>query len=175
MFLKMSSFRFVLKLWALTLLPLSIYVNAQDSSLTATVSINKDPGWITERDCGKKCVWIDTGHYGSPNTDIVMHINCGAPYLNACLCRTDLGASVTTFLSSCVSSRCQSDGISDYTTEVFTAVSLYSHYCNTAAGVNFPAPTVTAIPGSVSGCPTLTTITVTMSESAQLTLTSAAS
>ncbi|KEF54443.1 uncharacterized protein A1O9_09610 [Exophiala aquamarina CBS 119918] len=115
---------------------------ATASSLTATVSVNEDAAWITERSCGQKCVWIDSGHIGAPYPDIVMHLNCGSPYLNACFCRSDFGTSATTFLSSCVSSRCESDGINDYGTELFSALSIYSNYCSTAAGVVFAAPSV---------------------------------
>ncbi|KAK5045525.1 hypothetical protein LTR84_009143 [Exophiala bonariae] len=112
------------------------------SSLTATVSVNEDVAWITERACGQKCVWIDSGHIGAPYPDIVMHLNCGSPYLNACFCRSDFGTSATAFLSSCVSSRCESDGINDYGTELFSALSIYSNYCSTAAGIVFAAPSV---------------------------------
>lgn len=126
-------------IWNLLLL---LATMATASSLTATVSVNEDAAWITERACGQKCVWIDSGHIGAPYPDIVMHLNCGSPYLNACFCRADFGTSATTFLSSCVSSRCESDGINDYGTELFSALSIYSNYCSTAAGVVFAAPSV---------------------------------
>jgi hypothetical protein len=141
---------------------------ATASSLTATVSVNEDAAWITERACGQKCVWIDSGHLGAPYPDIVMHLNCGSPYLNACFCRSDFGTSATTFLSSCVSSRCESDGINDYGTELFSALSIYSNYCSTAAGVVFAAPSVdvtsaSSITVSASSASVRTTATSTAS------------
>lgn len=123
---------------------------ATASSLTATVSVNEDPAWVTERACGQKCVWIDSGHIGAPYPDIVMHLNCGSPYLNACFCRADFGTSATTFLSSCVSSRCKTDGINDYGTELISALSIYSQYCSTAAGVVFAAPSVDVSSASIT-------------------------
>jgi hypothetical protein len=109
-------------------------------TLTATVTIARDPAWIAEHECGQKCVWINSGHIGAEaHPDIVLFIDCSLPYLNACLCRSDLGVAVTSFLSSCVSSRCNAASIPNTAAEITTAVSIYNQYCLTAAGVAFPS------------------------------------
>lgn len=124
------------------LLLLAAVRDARGDSATASVSISQDPAWEQERECGQRCVWIDSGHIGAPYADIVMFLDCpGAPYLNACFCRTDFRVSVTSFLSSCVSSRCSTASIPDTAREISTALSVWSNYCITAAGVVFPKVT----------------------------------
>jgi hypothetical protein len=127
---------------------------AQGDSSTASVSVAQDSAWAQERECGQRCVWIDSGHYGAPYPDIVMFLDCaGAPYLNECFCRTDFGVSVTSFLSSCVSSRCSTASIPDTAREIATALSVWSHYCSTAAGAVFPSVTSPATTESTSTGP----------------------
>ncbi|KAF2096189.1 hypothetical protein NA57DRAFT_59246 [Rhizodiscina lignyota] len=128
--------------------------DVQSDSTTATLSISQDPAWIQERACGQRCVWIDSGHIGAPYSDIVMFLDCpGSPYLNGCFCRTDFETSVTSFLGSCVSSRCSSASVPDIAREISTALSIWSHYCSTAAGVVFPSVTSLATSGSSSTGP----------------------
>lgn len=127
---------------------------ARGDSATASVSVSQDAGWVQERECGQRCVWIDSGHIGAPYPDIVMFLDCpGAPYLNACFCRTDFGVSVTSFLSSCVSSRCSTASVPDTAREISTALSIWSNYCSTAAGVVFPKVTPPATSDSPSTGP----------------------
>jgi hypothetical protein len=91
-----------------------------------------------------------------------MFLDCaGAPYLNECFCRTDFGVSVTSFLSSCVSSRCSTASIPDTAREISTALSIWSHYCSTAAGVIFPSVTPPATTDPTSTGP----VTVANTES----------
>lgn len=117
---------------------LSLLFHQAYAQTTASVSVGSYAPWVSERSCGQLCVWIDSGHIGAAHADIVMFLDCSFPYLNLCLCNSDYGTSITSFLSSCVSSRC-STASQNAPPEITTAVEVYNGYCAQAVGVTFPS------------------------------------
>ena len=89
------------------------------SQATATASIEYTTGYLEQVDCVRNCIW-------SPNDveDIRAFIGCGSPVLNGCFCDPNSSLSVSTFLSTCVMASCSSA-----TSNVNTAISVYSSYC----------------------------------------------
>ena len=95
----------------------------------ATLSIQRDPQYSQLRICAQTCV--DKGNY---NGDLEGELECGdSKILNACFCREDLRPKATTFLSSCIVSRC---GYNNQ--DVTSALKLYDGYCSFK-----PPPTTT--------------------------------
>ena len=97
----------------------------------------------------RACAYQCFGAYG-----LVYDLQCGNPYQDSCVCRTDLTASASTYLSSCVTSSCSN------TNDVTSAVSLYGNYCNTVNGLAAQATTTAA--NAPAGSSKTITITATV-------------
>ena len=87
----------------------------------ATISIQRDPQYSALRICAQTCV-----DRGNDNSDLEGHLQSGdSTILNACFCRQDLRPKASTFLSSCVISRCK------YNNQDLTSVyKVYDGYCS---------------------------------------------
>ena len=125
----------------------------RDSPLTQYVSIDSDPGYVTERACGQSCLYDFGG-------DDVVFLGCAGE--NGCFCRADFGTSVSSFLNSCVGSKCSTDSIPNTAAEITTAISIYNHYCSTAIGAAFVSlSTAAATTGPTISSPPMTVATTT--------------
>jgi hypothetical protein len=126
-----------------------------DNPLTQDVSIDSDPGYITERACGQTCLYA----YGI-DVDVASFIGCASE--NGCFCRGDFGTSVSSFLNSCVGSRCSTDSVPNTAAEITTAISIYNHYCSTAVGAAFVSLSTAAVTaGPAASSPSMTVATTT--------------
>ncbi|KAH7112693.1 hypothetical protein EDB81DRAFT_953612 [Dactylonectria macrodidyma] len=92
-------------------------------------SISSEKVYTSLRRCAKDCFW---GWNGGP-VDHIGNVN-GCDYeqgefaaMNKCYCRTDLQSLGQRYLTTCVSSGC--DTIGGYTNDLSTAASLYENYC----------------------------------------------
>jgi hypothetical protein len=127
---------------------------ARDNPLTQDVSIYSDPGYVTERACGQGCLY----YYGVD--DLASFIGCATE--NGCFCRADFGTSVSSFLNSCVGSRCSTDSIPNTAAEITTAISIYNHYCSAAVGAAFVGLSTAAVTtGPAVSSPSMTVATTT--------------
>ncbi|KAK0634125.1 hypothetical protein B0T14DRAFT_86739 [Immersiella caudata] len=89
----------------------------------ATLSIKLSPEYSALRICAQTCV-----DRGNDNSDLEGHLECGdQKILNACYCREDLRPKATTFLSSCIVTRCKYNN-----QDVTSALRLYDGYCSSA-------------------------------------------
>jgi len=126
-----------------------LLVLASFVSADGTVSINNIPAYSSQRACVQHCLF-----QGGFN-DLGGSLDCPAPLLDSCICRTDLAFSVSSFLSTCVSSGCTSD-----TVDIGNALSIYTTYCNGAtAPANIAAATT---PGTSGGSSKTLTLTATI-------------
>jgi hypothetical protein len=66
---------------------------------------------------------IASGNPGASD-DVRDFIGCGSPWLNGCVCNPSSSSSISSFLSTCVIANCSSA-----TSEVRSALSVYSVYC----------------------------------------------
>jgi hypothetical protein len=115
-----------------------------------TYSIQSVNGYALLRACAQACLWNDL--YNLPDK-----LNCARPVLNACVCRTDLGPSASSFLTTCVNSECSSNS-----NDLVSAVSLYDSYCiansyipaMTTAGTIPLLPTTSRQPPTATSSPT---------------------
>lgn len=89
------------------------------------VSIHDEPYYSTARSCAQNCVWYN-GVYNAWD-DLASGLGCGArTAVNGCYCKAELASSASSFLTACVSSRCET---SDF--EITEALSMYNGYCAT--------------------------------------------
>ena len=110
------------------------------------VSILSTDPYEAQRKCVQFCLW----HPGATD-DLMPYIGCTSPWLNECLCRSDLASSASYFLTSCVNKGCSSAP-----QDVSRAVSVYDEYCTR----NAPAANV-ATPTTNGAAPTATQLVVT--------------
>lgn len=104
----------------------------------ATVSLGGQSGYSSQRSCAGDCF---TGFLNPAGWAIATLLSCQtSPIYNDCMCRQDLQGSATSFLSSCVSSRCDGDPL-----DISSAVSIYTAYCT---GAGYVQAGVTAAPSS---------------------------
>jgi hypothetical protein len=122
------------------------------TSQISQYAIQSVAGYSLQRACVQECV--SSGYYGLPTG-----IGCPNPYLIACVCRTDLQPSASTFLTQCVNQGCSSDP-----SDLSSAISLYDSYCalNGVPLVTAPVST-TAATSFVTSPPTGPTATATSS------------
>ena len=99
------------------------------------VSIQSGSDFSTQRGCLKECLYcVDcSSNFWVFDGDLGQFISCGHHdyYLNSCFCRTDLASSATSYLSSCVFSKCSSASV-----DVVSAVDLFTSYCR----ITFESP-----------------------------------
>ncbi|KAH0536056.1 hypothetical protein FGG08_007037 [Glutinoglossum americanum] len=119
-----------------------------------TASIVSTTEYLLQLSCVQNCIW----HQGAYD-DVVDYIGCGHPYLNGCVCSSDLASSATSFLSSCISASCVSkpDAITH-------ALSVYSVYCNGDASVLTTSDSGRTLTTSTTN-PTATTLSTRTSTS----------
>jgi hypothetical protein len=91
-------------------------------SADGTFTITAFPAYTSQRVCAQGCFY----NYGFnlPNA-----IGCQSPYLDSCVCRTDLTSSGSSILSTCVNSACSSNS-----NDLSSAESIYLGYCATVNG-----------------------------------------
>jgi hypothetical protein len=150
----------LLKPWMAFKFPLPSYITllilASFVSADGTVTLYSLPAYTSQRACAQLCFYgcIYCG-IGPWTAGIRGAVGCDLPFLDSCMCRTDLFSSASGYLSTCVSSACSSNSV-----DVNSALSIYGSYC---AKANSPATNVATItPASVA---TTTTTTVATSGS----------
>ncbi|KAK0746797.1 hypothetical protein B0T18DRAFT_412454 [Schizothecium vesticola] len=88
---------------------------------TGTLTIKQLADYTALRICAQTCV-----DRGNDNSDLEGHLECGdSKILNSCFCRQDLRPKASTFLSSCIVTRCKYNN-----QDVTSAWSLYDGYCS---------------------------------------------
>jgi hypothetical protein len=88
---------------------------------TGTLTIKQLADYTALRTCAQTCV-----DRGNDNSDLEGHLECGdSKILNSCFCRQDLRPSASTFLSSCIVTRCKYNN-----QDVTSAWRLYDGYCS---------------------------------------------
>lgn len=109
----------------LTLLLLATSISAQSVG-TSTVSILDSPNFSSQRDCAQQCFGGGCGVCH----DLAGSLDCPIPYLDACICRSDLTSSALSILSSCVCLDCQYNS-ADLETAlgVYTSCGSYDNAC----------------------------------------------
>ncbi|KAK3988939.1 hypothetical protein QBC44DRAFT_370543 [Cladorrhinum sp. PSN332] len=110
----------------------------------AYVSLDADTAYKTARSCAAGCLIYNGGipcNAGSFKYDIGVFLGCGrCGQLNGCYCSAALGSSATSYISTCVSSKCS--GVDSWEDEVTSMLLMYNGYCATAN----VAPTTTTRP-----------------------------
>ncbi|KAK5653212.1 hypothetical protein OQA88_9110, partial [Cercophora sp. LCS_1] len=87
----------------------------------ATLSIQKEADYKALRTCAQTCVDRDNN-----NNDLEGHFECGdKQILDSCFCRADLRPKATTFLSSCVITKCKYN-----TQDLSSVLQVYDGYCD---------------------------------------------
>jgi CFEM domain len=131
------------------------------ASQNPTFSIRSVNEYQLLRQCAQSCLWDDY---------LQDDLSCPDPPLNACMCRTDLGPSASSYLTQCVNSECASNS-----NDVFSAVSLYDSYC--VANGYIPATTTPlgSLPSSVGSFTQPTVVSPTKSGSTSSTTVPASS
>ena len=99
---------------------LILLLHAYLVSAAASMTITASPDFSTQRPCLKYCL--------KGSWDIGWYIGCDSPLVDSCFCREDLQSSAIYYISSCVTSACESN-----TVDVSIGVSLYSSYCSMTA------------------------------------------
>src|ERR1700753_814000 len=89
-----------------------------------TVTIFNYPSFRALQPCAKECLW----HLGEMDDLMAAGLGCTAPWVNDCLCRTDLAIVASDFVTSCCSKRCT---ISSPASDIAAAVAVYHSYCET--------------------------------------------
>jgi hypothetical protein len=125
--------------WIAFTLPLRSYITllilASFVSADGTVTLYSLPGYTSQRACAQLCFYgCNYCGIGPWTAGLINAIGCAQPFLDSCMCRTDLFPSASGYLSTCVSSACSSDSV-----DVNSALSIYGSYC---AQVNSPATNV---------------------------------
>lgn len=111
----------------------------------AGVTLAERIEWSTARECAAAClryngIWhcgVNGGYY-----DLGVELKCGCASINGCYCNTKLASSASSYISACVSSRCEA--VDDLTRDLSDMIDLYDSYCATAmvaAEENEPRPT----------------------------------
>ncbi|KAN0073429.1 hypothetical protein V8E54_008649 [Elaphomyces granulatus] len=126
------------------------------ASQVSIFSINGDPAFSIQRVCVQAC--LGPGYTGVPG-----NIGCAYEddvYLNACVCRTDLQPSASSYLTKCVNSGCATEP-----SDLSSAISIYDNYC---ASNGFPVPAATSF---ISNPLNAATATVPKATSSSISLT----
>lgn len=91
------------------------------ASADGKVSIASFTSYSVQRYCVRECLWEGRTDGGPP---LPGYLTCAQPYSDSCICRTDLAATASSFLSSCVNTYCSSN-----TVDISNAIGLYNGYC----------------------------------------------
>lgn len=114
-----------------------------------TISIWDQTEFLVQPVCAMYC--LENNNYGT--LGLVNYFGCISPFYNQCYCNPDRASSATSYISSCVASRCTGAALAS------TAVAVFSSYCS-SAGYNFAQGNV-AIATSTEGTPGQTGSAVT--------------
>jgi hypothetical protein len=90
-----------------------------------TVTINQDPDYFAQTSAVQRCLWRE-GH-----SDLASTLSCPSPTINACYCPTP---SPRKEEASADLTACMTTWYSVESTDIDSALSLYSRYCGTALG-----------------------------------------
>jgi hypothetical protein len=108
------------------------------ADLVGTFSLPAQPAYSSLRVCAQNCInfGLDGGYLNDNTPDLAVFLNCGGPFNieNACICRSDLISSGSSYLTSCASKECTNS------IDASSAAALYVSYCS----VLTPAATTTA-------------------------------
>jgi len=104
--------RSILMLWATA----SLFAARADAD--RAIALTTSTAFLVQRNCVQSCIW------NNGLNDVPRAISCPYPGSDACICRPDLIAPATDFLSSCVASACQGN-----TVDVTSAINLWTTYC----------------------------------------------
>jgi hypothetical protein len=104
------------------------------ANAAAPVSVSSYGPYIDQRDCVKQCLW-----HTSATDDLIVAVGCSSPWVNECYCQSEQANTASSFLSSCVASRCSTPSTSPIIT---SALVVYDDYCSS---VGFPIPTVASL------------------------------
>jgi hypothetical protein len=101
---------------------------------TLGASIKYDKYWSLLPWCINQCLW-DNGDNDTPaiGGDIVIHLSCGAPYVNGCYCRPQSATFVHSFITSCASYLCTTPA----DTDIAAGTDVYAGYCSQALGAGY--------------------------------------
>jgi hypothetical protein len=143
--------------WIAFTLPLRSYITllilASFVSADGTVTLYSLPGYTSQRACAQLCFYgCNYCGEGPWTAGLIGAVGCAQPFLDSCMCRTDLFPSASGYLSTCVSSACSSDSV-----DVNSALSIYGSYC---AQVNSPATNVATTTPNAGSTPAQGTTTV---------------
>jgi hypothetical protein len=134
----------------ITLLILASFVSAD-----GTVTLFSLPAYTSQRACAQLCfsgcIYCGIGPW---TAGLMNAVGCDLPFLDSCMCRTDLFSSAEGYLSTCVSSACSSDSV-----DINSALSIYGSYC---AEVNSPATNAATTTPAGGSSSITTTITATI-------------
>ncbi|KAK3393521.1 hypothetical protein B0H63DRAFT_458409 [Podospora didyma] len=136
------------------------YCSAVGSPIPVVASITAFAAYRSQPDCVQLCLW----HAQQTVDDLMPAMGCGDPWANDCLCDVSRLGTATTFLSTCVASRCVAPVTAP---EVTSAVSVYGAYCS-SAGLPLSLAAVAGSSSSSSsgtGIPTSTAPPATAAES----------
>ena len=103
---------------------LAFYCSAALAVLsTGTVTITSLTEFQGLRQCARDCLYYGHGDLGE-------QLECGddglhTPYLNTCLCRTDLTSDGSSYLTSCINDGCTSKRV-----DLLGAISVWNSYCS---------------------------------------------
>ena len=109
---------------------LVIFASVVVSQQAQQYTIISVPAYEHQHACVQYCIG------GEADENLPNALGCPSTYLNACVCRTDLQPSASSFLTACVNQGCSSDP-----SDLSSAISLYDSYC---ASNGFPVPNTTA-------------------------------
>jgi hypothetical protein len=103
----------------------------------SSYSINSIVAYSSLRNCAQNCLFGGTQN-GGPALPYAL----GCPNLNGCVCRADLAASASSFITSCVNTWCTGNSA-----DINSAAAVYGQYCDGATATTSSAPSKTAMPG----------------------------
>lgn len=139
----------------LLLLASSTLTSAQKTTAgpAATVSLYKQTDYSTARSCAVGClVYNGIYHCGvhAGYQDLGIGLGCGCGPVNGCYCNTKVASEASSYVSSCVSSRCAAN-VADWKTEVGSMMNMYETYCATANVEPTPNAANAPNPAGVTG------------------------
>ncbi|KAK0667324.1 hypothetical protein QBC41DRAFT_254444 [Cercophora samala] len=104
------------------------------------VAISTFPLFLEQRDCVKLCLWQTAT---SATGGLVAAIGCSKPWVNECFCQRELASKASSFISTCVASRCGSPKDNAPSNgAVSRGLDVYNTYCQENG---LPIPTVASI------------------------------
>ncbi|TLD18035.1 hypothetical protein PspLS_10381 [Pyricularia sp. CBS 133598] len=119
----------------------------------ATVSLYKQTDYSTARACAVGCLVYNGIYHCGVNAgyqDLGIGLGCGCGSVNGCYCNTKVAAEASSYVSSCVSSRCAAN-VGDWKSEIGSMMNMYGTYCATANVEPTPNAANAPNPAGVTG------------------------